>query len=546
MIYCSGGVMAEAIMPSVGVAQKVTGRKTVELLRGIGVFGAMVFGIHCISLSSSGLLPFSSVAGLWPGANLVGVLTIAMFFCLFHAYTYAIIGSAVPKSGADYLLSSRTLNPILAFAASWTLVIFSALVAGSLIAVIPQGTIPTFLQTMGIIFHDDNLLSMAISSATPQGIIVIGTICTVLAFVSTILPPRAILTTLFVGFALGMVAWIIIYFQLATASPDSFPVSWDLFMGNNSYEGRIALAKSLGMATNPNPNIVTLAGLIMGFWIFYGYYIPTFFAGEVKQPQRTLLLGSWASLLFTWAIFVVATLLLQRLVSPEWISAESYLYQMKYQGQTMPYIIFYAAILKPSFILIGIVALGWVYTLINLVQTYFYYCSRILLAWAGDGLMPEIVAYIHPKLRSPLIATLIIAIIAQLGLVDAAQGGVIGAQLNFVFFAVCAQLIPVIAITFYPFLKKEWYKASAKIVQYRIGPIPVITIMGIITLIYLLWLVVSSFVYPVVAGPIKLTSLLTLALFFLSGAGWFYLRVIYLKRKGTDVLAAFKSLPQEN
>jgi len=29
--------------------------------------------------------------------------------------------------------------------------------------------------------------------------------------------------------------------------------------------------------------ILTLAGLIMGFWVFYGYYIPTFFAGEVKH-----------------------------------------------------------------------------------------------------------------------------------------------------------------------------------------------------------------------------------------------------------------------
>jgi hypothetical protein len=27
----------------------------------------------------------------------------------------------------------------------------------------------------------------------------------------------------------------------------------------------------------------------MGFWIFYGYYIPTFFAGEVKGAPRTLI-----------------------------------------------------------------------------------------------------------------------------------------------------------------------------------------------------------------------------------------------------------------
>ncbi len=59
-------------------------------------------------------------------------------------------------------------------------------------------------------------------------------------------------------------------------------------MGAGSYAARIQLAKDNGMVTNPNVAMMTLAGLIMGFWIFYGYYIPTFFAGEVKQADNTL------------------------------------------------------------------------------------------------------------------------------------------------------------------------------------------------------------------------------------------------------------------
>jgi len=64
-------------------------------------------------------------------------------------------------------------------------------------------------------------------------------------------------------------------------------------MGAGSYAQRIQLAKDNGMVTDPNVLKMTLAGLIMGFWIFYGYYIPTFFAGEVKQADNTLLAGSW-------------------------------------------------------------------------------------------------------------------------------------------------------------------------------------------------------------------------------------------------------------
>ena len=121
--------MAEMVTPAPAAAsgKKLYARKSSGLVRTIGVFGAMVFGVHCISLSSSGLIPFSWVDGVWPGSSIIGVVTVAMFFCLFHAYTYAVIGATMPRSAADYTLASRTLSAPLAFAASWTLVIFSAM-----------------------------------------------------------------------------------------------------------------------------------------------------------------------------------------------------------------------------------------------------------------------------------------------------------------------------------------------------------------------------------------------------------------------------------
>src|SRR3989337_2120719 len=365
--------MTEMVAPAESGERKLYARKTSGLIRTIGVFGAMVFGVHCISLSSSGLIPYSWIAGVWPGSSIIRVLNVAAVFCLFHAYTYATIGATMPRSAADYTLASRVLSPPLAFAASWTLVIFSAMVAGSLIAWIPAAVLPT----------------------------------------------RAIVRILEVGFFLGLLAWVILYFQLGTAPSDAFPAAWDRFMGEGSFAGRIALAQENGMVINPNVAIMTLAGLIMGFWIFYGYYIPTFFAGEVKPTDTTLLAGSWSSLLVTWAIFVLGALLLQRLVPLQWLAAESYLSNIGYEGRTMPWITFYAAILKPSFPLVLLVAVAWIYTLINLAQTYFFYCSRIIFAWSFDRLIPEAVSYIHPKLRSPLWAILIITIIGEIGIIDA-------------------------------------------------------------------------------------------------------------------------------
>jgi len=524
--------------------RKLYARKSSGLVRTIGVFGAMVFGVHCISLSSSGLIPFSWVAGVWPGSSIIGVLTVAMFFCLFHAYTYANIGAAMPRSAADYTLASRTLSAPLAFAASWTLVIFSAMVAGSLLAWIPKTAIPVLFRTMGIVFENPGFVAFADWSATTTGIIVIGSICAVITFGIMILPTRTILRTLEVGFFLGLLAWAILYFQLA-APADAFPAAWDKFMGAGSYAARIDLAIANGMVVNPNVWIMSLAGLIMGFWIFYGYYIPTFFAGEVKQAENTLLAGSWASLISTWAIFVVAALMLQRLVPLEWIAAESYLSNAGVaDANPMPWITFYAAILKPSFILIWIVAIAWIYTLINLAQTYFFYCSRIIFAWSFDRLVPESVCYIHPTLRSPIVAIAIITAIAEVGVIDAARGSVMGAQLNFVFFAVCTQLVPVLAITLFPFTKPDLFENSSALVKRKIGGFPVITIVGGITMAYLLWMIIASFMFPAVGGRIGTGTLTYLAVFILSGLVVFYVARWYrMKNEGIDINWTFQSVP---
>jgi amino acid transporter len=336
----------------------------------------------------------------------------------------------------------------------------------------------------------------------------------------------------------------VIYFQLGTAPADAFPAAWDKFMGAGSFASRIDLAKANGMVIEPNVAKMTLAGLIMGFWIFYGYYIPTFFAGEVKQADNTLLAGSWASLLVTWAIFVVGALLLQRLVPLEWIAAESYLSNIGYEGGAMPWIIFYAAILRPSFPLLLIVTVAWVYTLINLGQTYFFYCSRIIFAWSFDRLIPERVCYIHPKLRSPIIAIAIITIIAAIGVLDAGLGGVMGAQLNFVFFAVCTQIVPVLAITLFPYLKPDLFENSSAFVRRRVAGVPVITIVGVITLAYLVWMLVASFLYPAVGGRIGTGTLGTLALFILSGIVVFYVARWYrMSKEGVDINWTFQSVP---
>jgi len=523
--------------------KKLFVRRTSGLTRIIGPFAAMVFGVHCISLSSSGLIPYAWVPWLWPGADLIAVLTISMIFCLFHATTYAQIGSIYPRSGADYVLGSRVINPMLQFGASFMFTVFTSLTAGALIAWIPSAVLPSFLWTWGKIFNVPHLLDWSNWVSSPIGVLVVGLIFVVVTYVCMILPTKIIVRILNTGFFLGVLAWILMYISYLMGTHETFVAAWNKF-AEIPYDQVIPLAQQHGLTYGPTPWwVMTLAGLIMGFWIYYGYYIPNFFAGELKEAPRTLIIGNTSSLIVTWAIFTLgAALMYPRLMSLEWMAAEGYLYYNT-DVWALPFSTFYANILWPHPIPVFIIMFAFVYTLVNLAMTYFFYNSRIFFAMAFDRALPEKIASVHPKLTSPVVAMTLCAIIAAIG-VALSVYTVIFVQFNFVLYACLVQLIPVSAAIIYPFIRKEEFSRAPKLVNFRVGPIPGITLIGCITLGYLLWMITSTYLFPAVGGYISGLTVGWFISFFITGIVIFnVMRYYRLKKEGMDILWAYKEIP---
>lgn len=526
--------------------KKLFVRRASGLIRIIGPFSAMVFGVHCISLSSSGLIPYAWVPWLWPGCDLVAVLTVSMLLCLVHATTYAQIGSIYPRSGADYVLGSRTINPYLQFAFSFSFTVFTSLTAGALIAWIPSSVLPSFLWTWGTIFNNPSALEWAKWVATPTGVLVLGLIFVVITYVCMIMPTRTIVRILNLGFFLGMLSWILMYISYARVDHAGFVEAWNKFMGpiGMTYDKIIPLARQYGLEYGPTPwYVMSLAGLIMGFWIYYGYYIPNFFAGELKEAPRTLLIGGWSALIVTWAVFTLgAVMLYPRLMSLEWMAAEGYLYYNTDQF-ALPFSTFYANISWPHPIPVFLIMLGFVYTLVNLAMTYFFYNSRIFFAMAFDRSLPESIAYVHPRLHSPIVAMTLSAILAAIG-VALSVYTVIFVQFNFVLYVAVVQLVPVTAAILYPFLRKEEFERAPKLVNFRVGGVPGISIIGAITLGYLIWMILSTYLFPAVGGFISGLTVGWFISFILGGLIIFSaMRAYRLRKEGMDILLAYKEVP---
>ncbi len=487
-----------------------------------GFLAVLVFGVSGIGLAFSGQIPWQIFAGIWPGVNLPLVLLTAILLSLFVVYTYAAMGTFAPRMGADYVIGSRVLNKPLAFASSWTFVILSALAAGALLTEITHTVLPAFLQLFTALSGPSSLLPVgAIDSMRgAENISLISTILVIAIFLLMLLPSRTIFRVLTGGVVLSILSWLVIAYQLASAPIQGFQVGWNRLVGPGTYASHFNQAIQMGMKTQPTSlTLLLLGGVLLVGWLFFGSFIATFFAGDVQRPEHNLIRGSAAALAVAAVLFLGVSGLLLRLVPAEWLSAESFLYHAQGVNTTaLPWIQAYATAALPSLPLLTFLCLGWVASLFCMALAYLYYCSRILLAWAADHQSPEMFGMIHPGLHSPLIAVLVVCILAEFGVIDASQGGIITNRATFLLGMVISQLLPLLAVTLLPFLQRDWFKNAAGFARMKIGSMPIITVTGAISVLCFAGWIIANALY---SGGIILPALLSCAILFGLGIAWY-------------------------
>ena|GEM_PF-3065887 len=523
------------------------GSGSTALLRGMGVLGVGAVGLAGIGLSSMGTLLFSQVVGLWSGVNLAAAVAVGLVVCLVLAYTYTCIAAAVPRAGADYILASRVLNAPLAFVASWVFVLFCGLLVGNLLGLFVKEIVPLFSQIAVLIFGSTGSLDLIKIANQPQVIISAGTLLTVVAFVGLFVPQRLFQRLMLVGGGLGVLAWGAILVSFFFSQPGAFASAWNQAHSVESYYATvIPAAQALGFQNAIVPNF-SLAGLSMGLVVFFGFISATYLGGDVRKPESAILGGSALALLVAALVFIAAAVLAVRVIPADWLAAQSFLsLNLAYAGAATPYITYYAGLLTPNLPLLLLIYWGWVFSFITLIQAFMVFIGRILLAWADDGLLPEGMTYVHPHYRSPLVTLLVAAVLVQLGLVIFFAGSAGNLVARLTFFGAVTLLVPVTAVTFFPFLKKTWFQASPAFVQRKIGPLPVITLTGSLVMAYLVFLLIGPLLSVGGLQGISLVDLLVFGGMVLSGGIWYVSRIFHLRAHGVRLEELMRSLPRSS
>jgi amino acid transporter len=342
---------------------------------------------------------------------------------IFAALAYSILASAMPRAGGSYLYASRALHPFWGFVASFSQWFGLSIVIG----VIAYVVIPFFRDlafaldwTVLADWLDQGLVRVILALVILWSFIGINILG--LTFYERILIPLMVLMLV-----LGLV----------------------VIVGGLSYsqeEFLAALASKEGRYVDlievPFNWTTFLSASAILFSSFIGFDSIAQAGGEAKNPVRNLPRAIGLAITLVGLFYVSFTYAVYHTVPWQFVAEEALSKDLTAAGLL--------TILLPAGIGIAIL-LGAAIALLNDLPAMILSVSRLVFAWAEDGIFPKSLAAIHPKFHTPVPAILLSGAVSSLGILGSHFAGdfflgidimVTSMLVNFIFMCLSVAWLP--------------------------------------------------------------------------------------------------------
>jgi amino acid transporter len=347
------------------------------LARRLGLLGLAATGICSMLGAAINIIPFMlqrSVPGIGP--YVLPAYAFAAIPAVLAALAYATLASAMPRAGGSYVFASRGLNPFLGFVASFSQW-FGLSVA---IGVVSYLLIPFVRDVFAAVGW------MGVAATLDEGPARVGL---ALAFLwgsvainlrGVQLVERVLVPLMFVMFALGAVV-IVAGFAFDQA---------DFAAGLAAREG---VTVPVADAEFSWSRLLAAAAIL--FSSFIGFDSIAQAGGEAKDPHRTLPLAIGIAVVTVGTFYFLFTAAVYHTVPWAFVAERA-----QTQDLTAPGLLGY--VLEPRWTVLIIA--GAAIALINDLPAMLLAVSRLMFAWAGDGVFPRGVARVHPRWHTPHVA----------------------------------------------------------------------------------------------------------------------------------------------
>ena len=367
------------------------------LSRQLGLLGLAATGICSMLGASINVVPFMiqrNVPGIGP--YVIPAFLFAAIPAILAAFAYSILASAMPRAGGSYIYASRGLHPYLGFVAS-----FSQWFGLSIVIGVVSYVIVPFLRDIAVGLGWEGTATLLETGTVRVGLALL----LLWTFVGVNIRgarfyERTLIPLMFLMFGLGAVV-IVAGFAYDQA---------DFAAGLLEKEGRIhspTVSGDFDLRT-------FLAAAALLFSSFIGFDSIAQAGGEAKNPTRTLPLAIALAITVVGSFYFLFTAAVYHAVPWTFVAEEA----MR-KDITAPGMLSY---LLPSTLAVAIIA-GAAIALINDLPAMLLSVSRLMFAWAEDGIFPKSIARVHPNLHTPHIALVISGLMASIGIVGSHFAG---------------------------------------------------------------------------------------------------------------------------
>ena len=487
------------------------------LSREMGLLGLVATGICSMIGAAINVIPFMiqrNVPGIGP--YVLPAYLFAAVPAILAALAYAILASAMPRAGGSYVYASRALNPYLGFVASFSQWFGLSIAIG----VVSYVLIP-FLRDITA------ALGFASLAASLDGGVVRPLLA--LAFLWTFVVvnlrgvrsyERALVPLMFLMFALGAVV-IVAGFSFDHAD-------------------FAAAIRGSEEAPLPSPGATEfhfgtfLAAACLLFSSFIGFDSIAQAGGEAKDPARSLPLAIGISMVTVATFYMLFTAAVYHAVPWTYVAREAQTHDLTAPGLL-------GRLLPPAWT-VAIVA-GAAVSLANDLPAMLLAVSRLMFAWAEDGIFPRVFGRVHPRWHTPHVAIVASGLMASVGILGSHLAGdfflgvdilVTSMLVNFLLMCVSVLALP---------WRNPAIAKNVRVLPSRRAQVPVALLGTLLLGAFLVVHVAKDLSAPVSAWYLRSTPAW---LGVMAVATILYAREMgRLRRSGVDVEAAFAVLPPE-
>jgi amino acid transporter len=325
----------------------------------------------------------------------------------------------------------------------------------------------------------------------------------------------------------------------------SFSKAWDVVWGAGSYKEIVTIAQNTGWkpaAPNFNATIEAVAGAAL--FAYGGLHSPAQWAGEVKNPRRSMLIGIIGGTLIA-AVIYIALAGSTFYAGGEFISQYNWAYykasgQFTITPRVEPVISMFTAIFAGGNVFLAfLIASAGAFSLYHVVPSLFMMQTRHTFAFSFDRFFPEKFTTVSERFHTPVWATLFTVVGGALGIIISSPlfgplrtlaGGI-----NTTFMLLLLWTFMGLALALLPTVKPEIYESM----KLDVAGVPLPAVCGIVAFaLGLYFLTTSARVMP----PLDITmSCIVLGL-----GATLYLYYWYRNKKmGVDPRLLFAEIPPE-